>query len=110
MISGLSGVRKAAGKDRSSPPVSDADSSRVGENRLARRAWSGVTHPRQLHGADANLSRATTSAMDDTDADADDLYEELGLSEWPDALDREAGLDSIGAFFEIVGGTPTTSR
>lgn len=40
--------------------------------------------------------------MDDTDADAVDLYEELGLSDWPDVLDREVALDSIGAFYHIV--------
>lgn len=41
--------------------------------------------------------------MDDTHADLVALYQELGLSDWPDALDRESALDSIGAFFEIVG-------
>jgi hypothetical protein len=41
--------------------------------------------------------------MENTDADAVDIYEELGLSEWPDVLDREAALDSIAAFYQIVG-------
>jgi hypothetical protein len=37
------------------------------------------------------------------DASDDDIYEELGLSEWPDVLDREAAVESIAAFYEIVG-------
>jgi hypothetical protein len=45
--------------------------------------------------------------MDDTDADAVDLYEELGLSDWPDVLDREAALEHQDwATRALVGGSP----
>lgn len=40
--------------------------------------------------------------MDEGEAD---LYEELGLSDWPDTLDREAAFESIAAFYELVGCT-----
>lgn len=38
--------------------------------------------------------------MDRSDGD---IYEELGFSDWPDVLDREAAVESIAAFYEVVG-------
>lgn len=35
----------------------------------------------------------------------DDVYGELGLSDWPDVLDRDAAVSSIAAFYEVLGAT-----
>lgn len=40
--------------------------------------------------------------MDDKESD---IYEELGLSRWPDELDRDAALDAIVAFVQVLGHT-----
>jgi hypothetical protein len=39
--------------------------------------------------------------MDNTD---DDIYEALGISDWPDELDRVAAVDAIVAFYAVLGG------
>ncbi len=37
------------------------------------------------------------------DGSDNDNYDELGLSDWPDVLDRAAAVESIAAFYEVVG-------
>jgi hypothetical protein len=32
-----------------------------------------------------------------------DIYEELGLSDWPEVLDQKAAIDCIAAFAQVVG-------
>jgi hypothetical protein len=40
--------------------------------------------------------------MDEAD---EDIYEQLGLSDWPDVLDRDAAINAIAAFYEVLGDT-----
>lgn len=40
--------------------------------------------------------------MDEPDVD---IYDELGLADWPEVLDRAAAVEAIAAFYEIVGDT-----
>jgi hypothetical protein len=40
--------------------------------------------------------------VDNADAD---IYEELGISDWPEVLDRDAAVESIVAFYGILGNT-----
>jgi len=44
--------------------------------------------------------------VDGTD---DDIYEQLGISDWPDVLDRDAAIDATVAFYAVLGATPRTS-
>jgi hypothetical protein len=41
--------------------------------------------------------------MGETDPD-ENIYEALGIADWPDALDRDAGVEAIVAFYEVLGG------
>jgi len=40
--------------------------------------------------------------VEDTD---EDIYRELGISDWPEILDRDAAIEAIAAFYGIVGET-----
>lgn len=40
--------------------------------------------------------------MEEADAD---IYEELGISDWPEVLDRDAAVAAVAAFYEILGDT-----